>query len=110
LQIAQRPLFGLEAQEHWPSFCCNAANNWFIQLRNEGTGTLTVDPAGSETINGLTTLTLIQATLLLIVTDGTSFYTIGFGQAPSLPLTTRLSTLQELETMSFWCRVKSHCI
>jgi hypothetical protein len=58
------------------------ANNWFIQLRNEGTGTLTIDPAGSETINGLTTLSFNPGDSALIVTDGTEFYTIGFGQAP----------------------------
>ncbi len=57
------------------------SNNWFIQIRNEGTGTLTVDPAGSETINGLTTLNFDQGDSALIVTDGVEFYTIGFGQA-----------------------------
>lgn len=57
------------------------SNNWFIQIRNEGTGTLIVDPAGSETINGLTTLNFDQGDSALIVTDGTEFYTIGFGQA-----------------------------
>ena len=57
------------------------SNNWFIQIRNEGTGTLVVDPAGSETINGLTTLNFDQGDSALIVTDGTEFYTIGFGQA-----------------------------
>lgn len=56
-------------------------NNWFIQLRNEGTGTLIVDPAGSETINGLTTLNFDPGDSSLIVTDGTEFYTIGFGQS-----------------------------
>jgi hypothetical protein len=61
---------------------CNAANNWFIQLRNEGTGSLTVDPSGSETINGIATLDFQPGDSALIVTDGTSFYTIGYGQAP----------------------------
>ena len=57
-------------------------NNWFIQLRNEGTGSLTVDPSGSETINGIATLDFQPGDSALIVTDGTSFYTIGYGQAP----------------------------
>jgi hypothetical protein len=57
------------------------SNNWFIQIRNEGTGTLVVDPAGSETINGITTLNFDQGDSALIVTDGVEFYTIGFGQA-----------------------------
>jgi hypothetical protein len=58
------------------------SNNWFIQLRNEGTGSLTVDPSGSETINGIATLDFQPGDSALIVTDGTSFYTIGYGQAP----------------------------
>jgi hypothetical protein len=57
-------------------------NNWFIQLRNEGTGALTVDPAGSETINGLSTLVFQPGDSAIIVTDGTTFYTIGYGQSP----------------------------
>lgn len=57
-------------------------NNWFIQLRNEGTGSLTIDPSGSETINGIATLDFQPGDSALIVTDGTSFYTIGYGQAP----------------------------
>ena len=57
------------------------ANNWFIQLRNEGTGTLVVDPAGSETINGSATLNFDPGDSAIILTDGISFYTIGFGQS-----------------------------
>lgn len=63
------------------SAAATVGNNWFIQLRNEGTGTLIVDPAGSETINGLTTLNFDPGDSSLIVTDGTAFYTIGFGQS-----------------------------
>lgn len=57
-------------------------SNWFIQLRNEGTGALTVDPAGTETINGLATLSFQPGDSAVIVTDGTTFYTIGYGQSP----------------------------
>ena len=57
-------------------------DNWFINLRNEGTGALTVDPAGSQTINGLATLVFQPGDSATIVTDGTAFYTIGYGQAP----------------------------
>jgi hypothetical protein len=58
------------------------SNNWFIQIRNEGTGSLTVDPSGSETINGLSTLDFQPGDSAILVTDGASFYTIGYGQAP----------------------------
>jgi hypothetical protein len=57
-------------------------SNWFIQLRNEGTGALAVDPAGSETINGIAALNFQPGDSAVIVTDGTTFYTIGYGQAP----------------------------
>jgi hypothetical protein len=58
------------------------ADNWFFQLRNEGTGALTVDPAGSQTINGSSTLTFQPGDSAIIFTDGNNFYTIGYGQAP----------------------------
>jgi len=57
-------------------------NNWFVNLRNEGTGALTVDPAGTELINGLATLVFQPGDSAAIVTDGLTFYTIGYGQAP----------------------------
>ena len=57
-------------------------DNWFIQLRNEGTGALLVDPPGSQTINGLATLNFQPGDSAIIFTDGSNFYTIGYGQAP----------------------------
>lgn len=57
-------------------------DNWFFQLRNEGTGALLIDPPGSETINGSATLTFQPGDSAIICTDGLSFYTIGYGQAP----------------------------
>jgi hypothetical protein len=57
-------------------------NDWFFQLRNEGTGALLVDPPGSQTINGLATLNFQPGDSAIIFTDGNNFYTIGYGQAP----------------------------
>jgi hypothetical protein len=57
-------------------------NNWFIQLRNEGTGALVVDPPGSQTINGSSTLTFQPGDSAIIFTDGNNFYTLGYGQSP----------------------------
>lgn len=56
-------------------------NDWFIQVRNNGTGDLTIDPNSSELINGGTTLTLSPGDSCIIVTDGIEFWTIGFGQS-----------------------------
>lgn len=57
-------------------------NNWFINLRNEGTGAIIVDPAGSQQINGAADLTFQPGDSATIFTDGTAFYTIGYGQSP----------------------------
>lgn len=58
------------------------ANNWFINVRNEGTGALVVDPAGSQQINGSADLTFQPGDSATIFTDGIAFYTIGYGQSP----------------------------
>ena len=56
-------------------------SDWFINVRNAGTGDLTLNPAGVETINGASTLTLSPEDSAIIITDGFQFWTIGFGQA-----------------------------
>lgn len=56
-------------------------NDWFLQVRNGGTGDLTIDPSSSELINGASILTLSPGDSCIIVTDGVEFWTIGFGQA-----------------------------
>lgn len=56
-------------------------NDWFLQVRNGGTGDLTIDPNSSETINGAATLVLSPGDSCIIITDGVDFWTIGFGQS-----------------------------
>ncbi len=56
-------------------------NDWFLQVRNGGTGDLTIDPNSSELINGATTLVLSPGDSCIIITDGVEFWTIGFGQS-----------------------------
>jgi len=55
-------------------------NGWFFNVRNGGTGDLTLDPAGGELINGSATIVLSPNDSAVIATDGTSWYTIGLGQ------------------------------
>lgn len=57
-----------------------AGNNFFVAVRNEGGGNLTVDPSGSETVNGDATLSLAPGDSAILITDGSNWYTIGFGQ------------------------------
>ena len=55
-------------------------NGWFVHVRNGGTGTLTIDPAASETINDASTLALTPGDSAVIFTDGTEWWTVGLGQ------------------------------
>lgn len=54
--------------------------SWFVNVRNGGTGDLTIDPAGAETINGDTDLRMSPGDSAVLVTDGTDWWTIGLGQ------------------------------
>lgn len=56
-------------------------NNWFTILKNNGTGSLTVSPTGGELIDGLTTKTFLPDESAFIICDGTSYYSIGYGQS-----------------------------
>jgi hypothetical protein len=60
----------------------SVGDNWFIYLRNSGTGDVAANPPGSVTINGLLSLDFAPGDSAIIVSDGTNFSTIGYGQAP----------------------------
>lgn len=57
-----------------------AGNDWFFEVRNSGTGGLTIAPTGGELINGQASLIFNPGDSARIITDGLNFYTIGFGQ------------------------------
>lgn len=59
-----------------------AGSGWFANIRNAGSGAITVDPAGSETINGAATLVLHPGDSATIVAGSGKWYTIGLGQQP----------------------------
>jgi hypothetical protein len=59
----------------------SAGTDWFIAVRNGGTGNLVVDPQGAETINGAPSLTLVPGDSATAVTDGINWYTLGLGQS-----------------------------
>jgi hypothetical protein len=58
-----------------------AGNDWFFDARNSGSGGLTIAPAGGELINGQASLNFSPGDSARILTDGTNFYTIGYGQS-----------------------------
>lgn len=57
-----------------------AGNNFFVSVRNSGGGDITVDPAGSETIDGATTLVMRPGESTSLITDGITWYTLGLGR------------------------------
>jgi hypothetical protein len=59
----------------------SVGGDWFIAVRNGGSGNLVIDPQGLETINGAVSLTLTPGDSATAVTDGTSWYTLGLGQS-----------------------------
>ena len=61
-------------------------NDWFILVRNQGTGTLTVTPA-SGLINGSASVVLQPADSCMICCSGIAFFTVGLGQAAQFNFT-----------------------
>lgn len=55
-------------------------NDWFVMLRNGGTGTLTVTPSSGQLINGSASLVMQVSDSAFICCSGTAFYTVGLGR------------------------------
>lgn len=56
-------------------------NNWFIYLRNSGSGAISADAPGATLIDGDSFLSFQPGESAIIACDGAGFYTIGFGQS-----------------------------
>ena len=56
-------------------------NNWFIQVRNAGTGTLNVNTTGGDQFNGSLTVALQPADSCFVICSGTAFYSVGLGKS-----------------------------
>jgi hypothetical protein len=55
-------------------------DNWFILVRNGGTGTLTIAPSGGDQINSAVSLALQPADSAIVCCSGTAFFTVGVGK------------------------------
>jgi len=62
------------------SLASTLADNWFMFLRNSGTGALTVTGTSGDLVNGSTSIALQPADSCIIVCSGTQFYTVGLGR------------------------------
>jgi hypothetical protein len=62
-------------------------DNWFMFLRNGGTGALTVAGSGGDTINGSSSVVFQPADSAIIVCSGTTFYTVGLGKSTQFNFT-----------------------
>jgi len=78
--------------------------NWFVLVKNDGTGTLTFTCSGAETLDGSVTKDFAPNESAFILSTGSSFVTVGYGVSnlfnfTSLvkPVTTGLYTLSATE-------------
>lgn len=56
-------------------------NNWFCLLKNDGTGTLTVNCSGIDTIDGSSSKIFGPSESAFIVCTGSKYVTVGYGQS-----------------------------
>jgi hypothetical protein len=52
-------------------------DGWWVAVRNDGTGTITIDPNSTEQIDGATTITLAPSESCVVYCNGSAFKTIG---------------------------------
>jgi hypothetical protein len=60
---------------------------WFITIKNNGTGVLTITPAGSETIDGNSTQQLQLAESISLVSNGAGWNSFGLGRSNTFAYT-----------------------
>jgi len=59
----------------------SVGNNWFVMIRNNGTGILNLVPQGTDTIDGNPSAQLQPTESLVIVSNGTGFNTFAYGRS-----------------------------
>lgn len=59
----------------------SVGNDWFVNVINQGSGTLVLTPSGIETIDGGSSKNIAPQESCTVICDGTQYYTLGFGQS-----------------------------
>jgi hypothetical protein len=62
-------------------------DNWFMFVRNSGTGALTITGTSGDLINGSASIALQPTDSCIIVCSGTQFYTVGLGKSTQFAFT-----------------------
>ena len=70
----------------------NLGNGWWCYVRNNGTGNVTLDPSGSETVDGDLTKILSPSQTRLIVCTGSAFISILVDTRINMPVNDRVFT------------------
>jgi len=58
-----------------------AGNNWFVQFKNAGTGVITIQTVGANTIDDSASISLQPLDSCIVLTDGVNYYSLGLGQS-----------------------------
>lgn len=62
-------------------------DGWFACISNQGSGTVTIDPNSTETIDGALTKDIAPGESTYIVTDGANWVTVGYGRSTQFQFT-----------------------
>lgn len=62
-------------------------DDWFVLVRNGGTGTLAIAPSGGNLINGAASIDLQPADSCIVACSGTAFFTVGLGKSTQFNFT-----------------------
>lgn len=68
-------------------------NNWFTLFKNNGSGSIVLTCAGSQTIDGNTTKTFSPSESAIIVCTGTEYVTIGYGVSSTFAFTSFIKSV-----------------
>ena len=71
-------------------------NNFFFLLRNNGSGTLTIDPYSTQTVDGGATAALNPGESTFVISSGTEWYTVGQGRSMTYQFTQLVKDVSDI--------------